>query len=103
LPSEAPVPGIGSLPVNSYVLKSAQPVLIDTGLHADRDAFMAELESVIDLEDLRWVYLTHPDQDHVGSLLSVLERAPHVRLITTYLGAGILSLFTDLTPQRMYF
>jgi flavorubredoxin len=68
LPSEVPTPGIGVLPVNAYVIKAREPVLVDTGLHQDAGPFMSALESVIDPGDLRWIYLTHPDPDHVGSL-----------------------------------
>jgi flavorubredoxin len=102
LPSYFPVPGLGLVPVNAYVLKSAQPVLVDTGLHQDRDKFMTELESVVDPDDLTWLWLTHPDQDHVGSLLTLLERAPNIRIVTTFLGLGLLSLFTTITPDRIY-
>jgi flavorubredoxin len=64
---------------------------------------METLESVIDPEDLRWLYLTHPDLDHVGSLLQVLDRAPQVRLVTTFLGFGILSLTNQISMDRVYF
>src|SRR5512146_768905 len=83
LPSYFPIPGFGTLPVNAYVLKAQQPVLIDTGLPMDTDAFVNELESTIDPSELRWLYLTHPDQDHVGSLVRLLDRVPQMRLITT--------------------
>ena len=102
LPSEFPIPGFGTLAVNAYVIKAAEPVLVDTGLHQDAGAFMQALESVIDPDELRWLYLTHPDQDHVGSLMEVMERAPRMRLITTYLGFGILSLFSQVPMDRIY-
>ena len=103
LPSEFPAPGIGVLAVNAYVIKARQPVLLDTGLHQDAGPFMDALESVIDPQDLRWICLTHPDPDHVGSLKQVLERAPHARLVTTYLGLGTLGLFLDVPMDRVYF
>jgi hypothetical protein len=103
LPSEFPIPGFGTLAVNAYVIKAPQPVLVDTGLHQDAGAFMEALESVIDPSDLQWLYLTHPDQDHVGSLQAVMERAPQIRLVTTFLGFGILSLSTQLPMDRLYF
>jgi len=103
LPSEFPIPGFGTLAVNAYVIKAAEPVLVDTGLLQDSSAFMAALESVIDPGDLRWLYLTHPDLDHVGSLHAVLERAPQMRLVTTFLGFGILSLANQLPMDRLYF
>lgn len=103
LPSYFPIPGFGLVPVNSYVIKAQQPVLIDTGLHSDSDAFMAELGSVIDPLDLKWLYLTHPDQDHVGSLRRLMNDVPGLRLITTFLGYGIISLFDQIPLDRVYF
>lgn len=97
------VPGIGFLPVNAFVLHSEQPVVVDTGLGLpDRD-FLNTLGSVIDPADVRWIWLTHPDRDHTGGLLALLEAAPRARLVTTFLGAGIMSTEHPLPMDRVYF
>ncbi len=49
----AEVPGLGFLPVNAFLLRAAQPVLVDTGLPASRDQFLSELWSLVDPADLR--------------------------------------------------
>lgn len=92
LPSYMPVPGFGVLPVNAFVIRGREPVLIDTGLAALRDDFVAALGRSIDPEDLRWIWLTHADADHLGNLAAVLELAPRARVVTTYLGMGKLGL-----------
>ena len=97
------IPGLGFLPVNAYVLHSEQPVLVDTGVPAARAAFREALWSVIDPADLRWVYLTHPDRDHTGSLGEVLTAAPQARLVTTFVGFGIASMEFPMSPERAYF
>ena len=102
VPSYFPIPGLGIIPVNAFVLKAAQPVLVDTGLVPLSDEFMEKLSSVIDAGDLRWLWLTHTDQDHIGSLWRVLEAAPKLRIITTYLGVGKMSLFAPLPMDRIY-
>ena len=104
LPSFFPIPGFGIVPVNAFVIKSSEPVLVDTGLNMDRGSFMQELERTIDPAEIRWLWLTHPDLDHVGSLQEMLRRAPEMKLITTFLGYGILSLAADqIPPDRIYF
>ncbi len=102
LPSSVEIPGLGVLATNAFVIKGEEPVLVDTGLHQDRGAFISALDAVIDPADLRWIWLTHPDQDHVGSLRDMLDAAPRARLVTTFLGFGILNLFMELSPSRLY-
>lgn len=103
LPSYTPVPGVGMLPVNAFLIRATQPVLVDSGLNMDREAFMAELEKVIDPEEVRWLWLTHPDPDHVGALQEMLRRSPDMKVITTFLGLGIYSLFGEIPMDRVYF
>lgn len=92
LRSYVPLPGLGVLPVNAFLLQAQEPVLVDTGLAAVRGAFMRELRRLIDPAELRWIFLSHIDQDHVGNLQAVLDEAPHARIVTNYLGMGKLSL-----------
>jgi hypothetical protein len=101
LRSYAPVPGFGILPVNAFLIRASEPMLVDTGMIGERDAFMAGLRSVIAPEDLRWIWLTHTDADHMGSIAQVLAEAPHARVITTYLGMGKLNLH-QLPVDRVY-
>jgi len=69
LPAYLPVPGLGLITVNSYLIQSQEPALIDTGMPVVRQDFQEALWSLIEPRDLRWVFLTHDDGDHVGSLI----------------------------------
>jgi hypothetical protein len=102
LHDEAEIPGLGFLAVNSFVLHAAQSVVVDTGLSlADRN-FVGELVEVIDPADVRWVWLTHPDRDHTGGLYDMLEAAPNAKIVTTFIGVGILSTERPLPMDRVY-
>jgi glyoxylase-like metal-dependent hydrolase (beta-lactamase superfamily II) len=83
---------LGIVPVSAFLIRSAQPVLVDTGLGDMREEFMEKLRGMIALEDLRWLWLTHTDADHTGSLKQVLAEAPNARVVTTFLGMGKLKL-----------
>jgi hypothetical protein len=96
------VPGVGFLDVNSFVLRAREPVVIDTGLGLpDRD-FVADVGSVIDPADVRWIWLTHPDRDHTGGIFNLLDAAPQARLVTTFIGVGIMSTESPLPLDRVF-
>lgn len=97
-----PVPGLGILPVNAYVLRAEQPVLIDAGATTLRDPTLAALRELVDPSALEWIYLTHTDPDHVGLLAPLLQEAPRARIATTYLGMGKLGLFQPVPPERVF-
>ena len=91
LAHHAPVPGRGLLPIQAFLLKGRQPVLIDTGAARFKDDFLKNLESLIDPMDLAWIVLTHPDADHAGALGELLERAPNARLVVNWISTGKLT------------
>jgi hypothetical protein len=102
LSDHAEVPGIGFLPVNTFVLHAEQPLVIDTGLSNPDKDFVSELAEVIDPQDVRWVWITHPDRDHTGGLWKLLEAAPNARLVTTFIGVGIMSTEWAVPMDRVY-
>jgi len=102
LPTHLPIPGVGVILVNSFVLLAREPVLIDTGLAIDRADFMAALEAVVDPADLRWVWITHDDSDHTGNLEAVMSAAPRAKLLTHALGALRLSTSWPLPLERVH-
>lgn len=102
LTSAFPVPGLGFVPINAFVLRGTEPVLVDTGAGVEADEFMRALRTVIDPGELRWIWLTHPDADHIGSLHTLLAENPGIRVITTFLGVGIMSLSAPLPMDRVH-
>jgi glyoxylase-like metal-dependent hydrolase (beta-lactamase superfamily II) len=103
LPTLFPVPGLGFVPVNAFVLRAAQPVLVDTGLIPEQEAFMAALRAVIEPRELRWLWLTHVDPDHVGSLQRLLDEAPALRVVGNFITAGKLGLLALRLPLERLF
>jgi hypothetical protein len=103
LTMDYPIPGYGLLAINAFVLHGPEPILVDTGYVGDAAGYLAALRTVIDPAKLRWVWLTHTDFDHIGSLQALLDENPRIRVITTFLGVGIMSLTAAPLPMdRVY-
>jgi glyoxylase-like metal-dependent hydrolase (beta-lactamase superfamily II) len=102
LPSYLPVPGMGVLPAHAFLIDGPEPILVDTGPGGAEGGFQAALASVVDPTALRWLWLTHTDPDHVGSLRWLLDLAPQLRLITTFLAVGKLGMQMPVPMDRLY-
>lgn len=87
-----PVPEQGVLANSTFVLRAAEPVLVDTNVAALREPFMETLREAIDPAELRWIWLSHTDADHIGNLPAVLEAAPQARVVTSFLGMAKMNL-----------
>lgn len=98
----AEIPGLGFLPVNAFLVHAEQPVVIDTGLSNDDKDFVSWLSEAIDPADVRWIWLTHPDRDHTGGLYDLLDAAPQAKVVTTFIGVGILSTERPLPLDRVH-
>jgi hypothetical protein len=99
---EVEIPGLGALPINAFVLHGEHPVLVDTGRPVAKPEFLEAVRSVIDPATLEWVWLSHPDRDHMGALMDILDLAPHARLVTSFMGFGYLGVEFAIAPQRAY-
>ncbi len=96
------ISGFGNLAINAFVIHADEPVLVDTGSVVQSDEFMDALGSVIDPADLRHIWLTHTDFDHIGSLHRLLDENERLRVITSFLGFGIMGLGAPLPMDRVY-
>jgi flavorubredoxin len=91
IPWVYPTPPIGLFPINSLVIRGTEPVLVDTGSPACREVWLTNVSSVVDLDDVRWIFLSHDDRDHSGNLLAALAACPNATLLTTWYMLGRLA------------
>jgi len=81
-------PPVGLFPMNSMVIRGREPVIVDTGAPANREAWLRDVSSVVDLDDVKWIFLSHDDRDHSGNLVAALEACPNATLLTTWFSVG---------------
>lgn len=62
---------------NAYLIKDEKNALIDLSKEAFTDDFIAQLESLVGLENLNYVITNHMEPDHTGALLRLRECAPN--------------------------
>lgn len=73
------------VPDNTLVITGAEPVLVDCGPSSSSVEWWQQVEAVVDPPDVRWIFLTHDDQDHIGNLVEVLERCPGATVVSSSL------------------
>src|SRR5262249_22955331 len=86
---------------HSLVIRGEQPVIVDTGASLVRDPWSAQAFAVVEPEDVRWIFLSHDDHDHIGNLDLVLERCPNATLIASFPIVSRLAGDIELPLERM--
>jgi glyoxylase-like metal-dependent hydrolase (beta-lactamase superfamily II) len=103
LVSGVPIPGLGVLPVNAFVVSTEIPLVVDANITLPPGEFLKAVATVVDPADIGWIWLTHADRDHTGALPELLAAAPRARVITNFTSVGHLSVGPDpLPPERAY-
>lgn len=86
------------VPVNSMVIRGREPVIVDTGAPVFRDRWLEQVFSVVEPDDVRWIFLSHDDGDHTGGLLDAMERCPNATLVTNFFSVERLALEKPALP-----
>ena len=87
--------------LNSMVIAGAEPVIVDTGNELSRREWMEAAFSIVDPADVRWVFLSHDDHDHIGNLPAVLEACPQATLVTSWFAVERTGRALELPFDRM--
>ena len=83
IPEIVPGPPGTIVPMNSMVITAAEPVIVDTGNALSRAEWLEAAFSIVEPDDVRWVFLSHDDHDHSGNLATVLDLCRNATLVTT--------------------
>ena len=72
------------VPLNSMVIKAAEPIVVDTGIGENRDQYLEDVFSIVEPEDIKWVFISHDDVDHTGNLNALMDAAPNATAIVNW-------------------
>jgi flavorubredoxin len=70
--------------LNSMVILGSEPVIVDTGTPANRTRWLEDVFSLVEPDDVRWIFLSHDDVDHTGNLDEALTRCPHATVVCSW-------------------
>lgn len=97
--------GEGTAPVNVYmnslVIRGEEPVIVDTGTYVNRERWLNDVFSLVDPKDVKYIYISHDDHDHVGNLRQALELCPNATLIGNWFMVERLAGDIALPLNRM--
>jgi flavorubredoxin len=86
------------VPVNAMLIRGAEPVIVDTGAPIHRELWLEKVFSLVEPEDVRWIFLSHDDGDHTGGLLDAMELCPRATLVTNFFSVERLALEKPALP-----
>jgi flavorubredoxin len=96
--------GEGTAPVsvalNTMVIRGAEPVVVDTGMAENTEQYLADVFSLVEPEDIRWVLISHDDVDHTGALNALMDLAPHATLVIDWFMHERMGASLRVPPSR---
>ena len=89
-----------SVPLNTMVIRAAEPVVVDTGMMENRANYLDDVFSLVEPEDIRWVFISHDDVDHTGNVNALMEAAPNATLVIDWFMQERMGASLDVPAQR---
>jgi flavorubredoxin len=90
----------GGFTFNQYLLVDDEPLLFHTGPRAILPLVREAIDSVIPVEDLRWIGFAHVEADECGSLNQLLAAAPKAHPLCGEIAAGVSMNDLSNRPPR---
>lgn len=86
--------------VNTMLIRGAEPVVVDTGAAEHRDQFFSDLFSLVEPEDVQWVFISHDDVDHTGNVNELMAACPNATLVIDWFMAERMGGTLEVSPTR---
>jgi flavorubredoxin len=88
------------VPLNTMVIRAKEPVVVDTGMAENREQYLNDVFSLVEPEDIRWVFISHDDVDHTGNVNALMELAPNATLVVNWFIGERMGASLEVSPLR---
>ena len=89
-----------SVPLNTMVIRAAEPVVVDTGMMENRSQYLDDVFGLVEPDDIRWVFISHDDVDHTGNVNALMEAAPNATLVIDWFMQERMGASLDVPARR---
>jgi flavorubredoxin len=86
---------------HSLVIRGEEPVIVDTGVSLAREPWTEQVFSIVEPKDVRWIFVSHDDHDHIGNLEHMLDACTNATLVANHSIVGRLAGDVELPLDRM--
>ena len=86
---------------NSLVIRGAEPLIVDTGMVTNRATFFDDVFSLVEPHEVRWIFMTHDDDDHSGNLTEAMERCPNATVVMSWAASGRMCASFGIPRERI--
>src|SRR5687768_1163402 len=86
--------------LNSMVIVGEEPVIVDTGTPSNRERWLDDVFSLVEPEDVRWVFLSHDDVDHSGNVNALMAACPNATLVLNWFMTERMGGSLEVSPAR---
>lgn len=77
---------------NAYLLKGSEGIaLFESVKDKFFDCYLERIQSIVSLQDIKYIVVDHTEPDHAGSVAKLLEIAPHITVVGSLLAIKYIS------------
>lgn len=89
------------VPLNTMVIRGEEPVVVDTGMPDNEEQYLEDLFSIVEPEDIRWLFISHDDIDHTGNVTALMERATNATIVVNWFMVERMGPTLEVPLSRM--
>ncbi len=85
---------------NSYIVKGSEGIaVIETVKNGFFDGFLANIKSLVDPTQIKYIILNHMEPDHSGSIGELLKLAPEAKVVVSKTGEHFIKNILNYEPN----